>query len=265
MILKIFFLILSVMSLSASGLALNSDSIGSGGVDIAMGDSPNSIFSNPSNLNTLINRGTLTIEPIEFSIALNRDTLNFLSELSSDFDNAKKVSELMKKNIGKTLSFRTNNFTSVYRDYNNYSWLLGLHYDISGHFITHSGFGSMGAMESYVEKYRTVVGSLSSSYININYGVNIRAVEKYLTIHNYSVGEIIENDSFVEYFDNRYTKKEGAIAIDMGIDHRFRDVKVALSMLNIGDTTFGDIGSTHLQPIWDCHISIKSFYLVWII
>ena len=239
MIKKGLYLILTTLTLTAN-------SLGYGGVDIAVGGSSNSIFSNPSNLTT-ISVDELEIEPIDFSIALNRDTLKFLTELSSDSDNAKKVSELMKKNIGKTLSFRSNNFASIYKSYNNYSWLFGLQNDISGHFITHSGFGSIGAMESYIERYRSIVSSLSSSYNNIDYGVNIRAIEKYLTIHNYSIGEMIENDSFTNYFDNKYTKKEETIAIDTGVSYRLKetslDTKVALSILNIGDTSFGDIGS----------------------
>jgi hypothetical protein len=241
-----FIILLLTLTIFANGLTLNPNSIGRGGVDIAIGDNPNSILNNPSNLNNIVDK-RLTIEPIDSSISLNKDTVDFLTELSSDFDNAKKVSELMKKNIGKRLSFRANNFTSIYSSYNNFSWLLGLQYDMSGHFITHSGFGSIGAMESYIERYKTIIGSISSSYKDIKYGVTIRGVEKYLTTHNYSIGEMIENDSFIDYFDNKYTQKEGAIAVDMGIKYRLKeisDTKVALSILNIGDTTFKELGST---------------------
>ena len=243
---SIVLLFFCVGYISANGLTLNPNSIGRGGTDIAIGDSSNSIFSNPSSLHN-ITKDELTIEPIDSSLSLNGDTLDFLVELSSDFDEAKKVSELMKKNISKTLSFRANNFASIYKTHDNYSWLFALHNDISGHFITHSGFGSIGAMESYIERYRSVVGTLSSSHNDIEYGVNIRAVEKYLTIHNYSIGEMIENDGFAKYFDNKFTQKDKAIALDTGVSYRLKetplDTKVALSILNIGDTSFGDIGS----------------------
>lgn len=238
-------LISIVLSLPAHSLILNPSSIGRGGVDMAIGGSSNSIFSNPSNLTT-IGVDELVVEPIDFSIALNRDTLDFLTELSTNSDDAKKVSALMKKNIGKTLSFRANNFASIYKTNGRYSWLFGLQNDISGYFITHSGFGSIGAIDSYIDRYRSAVGTLSFSQNSLSYGVNIRAIEKYQTIYNYSIGEMIENDSLMDYFDNEHTKKEEAIAVDMGLSYRLPssllDTKVALSVLNIGDTSFEEIG-----------------------
>ncbi|NEW59821.1 hypothetical protein GSY74_00875 [Sulfurovum sp. bin170] len=234
-------LIFITLSLPANSLVLNPNSIGRGGVDMALGGSSNSIFSNPSNLTT-IGVDELVVEPIDSSIALNEDTLDFLTELSSDADNSKKVSALMKKNIGKTLSFRANNFASIYKTPGRYSWLFGLQNDISGYFITHSGFGSIGAMESYIERYRSAVGTLSFSQNSLSYGVNIRAIEKYQTIHNYSIGEMIESDSFMEYFDNEYTQKEEAVALDTGISYKLPNAKLAFSILNIGDTSFKEIG-----------------------
>ena len=236
----LWFLIFSTIMLTAH--PLNPNSVGRGGVDVATGGTPNAIFSNPSNL-MLLDNEKMMFDPLDLSLFLNRDTLDFLIDLSSDFDDAKKVSDLMKKNIGKTLSFRANNFASIYSVNEHYGWLLGLQNDITGHFITHSGFGSIGAMESYIERYRSALGSLSFGRSDLNYGLNIRAVEKYQTIHNYSIGEMIENDSFIDYFDNRYTIKRSAIALDAGVDYRLSErSKLALSILDIGDTSFEEIG-----------------------
>jgi hypothetical protein len=224
----------------------NSNSMGRGGVDMAMGGSSSSVLVNPSNLKTLHSNNDIKVEPINSSIALNGDTLNFLKELSSHND-AQKVSELMKENIGETLSFHANNFASIYKNNPNYSWLLGLYYNINGYFITHSGFGSRGAMDSYVEQYKAMVSTLSFHQNSIDYGFNIRAIDKQQTIHSYSVREIIENDSIIDYLDNKYSKNDDAIALDMGVSYKLpnnqEDTKVALSILNIGDTDFGDIGS----------------------
>jgi hypothetical protein len=243
--LRIATFLLLITLTSTSNSLLNSNAIGRGCVDIAIGGSSNSILLNPSNLET-ISQDPITVEPIDFSIVLNRDTLDFLTELSSDFSDAQKVSELMKKNIGNTLSFRMSNFASIYQTYDKYSWLLGFNNDMSGHFITHSGFGSIGAMESYIERYRSMVGTVSHSYQNLDYGITLRGVEKYQTTHNYSIGEIIENDSFMDYFDNKYTKKESAIAFDIGANYKIQnnplDTQIAFSILDIGDTDFKTIG-----------------------
>ena len=222
------------------------DTMGRGGVDIAIGSDSHSILLNPSNLSNIDIKNLITLEPINSSISLNRDSFNFIKKLYSSTDNGKEVSDLMKKNIGKILSFQANNFASIYKKESEYTWLIGLNNDIKGYFITHSGFGSKGAMESSIEQYRAVIGTLSSSQQNLQYGVTLKAIEKYQTIHNYSIGEIIENRDISDYFDNKYTKKEKAIAVDTGISYTLPNslfnTKIALSVLNIGDTTFKNLG-----------------------
>ncbi len=209
---------------------------------MAIGEDSKSILLNPANLSTFSNN-EIKIELLNSSIALNRDTLNFIDGLNSSNSN-QEVSQLMKKNIGKALTFNANNFISIYQSKNSYSYLLGLYSDIDGYFITHTGFGSMGAMESYIDRYNSIVGNLSFKNRNFIYGFNLRAVNRYKTIRNYTINEIIENDSILNYFDNRYTKKEETIAFDIGGIYKKERSNFALSILDIGNSSFKTLGVT---------------------
>ena len=212
---------------------------------MAIGGESKSILLNPANLCKVADKN-INIEYLNSSIALNRDTISFIEALSSS-NSSQKVSELMNKNIGKRLNFSANNFVSIYKTQNSYSWLVGLYSDIDGDFITHTGFGSIGAMESFVDRYSQLVTTFSFNQNSIEYGFNLKAIQKYQTIHNYTINEIIENDNILNYFDNKYTKREKAIALDMGAVYPFSDTptepKLALSILDIGDTSFKNLGS----------------------
>ncbi len=198
-----------------------------------------SILLNPANLEKITNRD-IKIEFLDSSISLNRDTLSFIDTLITSSNN--RVSNLMKKNIGKAISFSGNDFISIYKSQNRFSWLVGLYSDVDGYFIPHSGFGSMGAMESFVNGYSSIVTSLSSHQGDFKYGLNIKAMQKYQTIHNYTIREIIENDNLLDYFSNRYTKNEKSIGFDIGTLYQLSDSNIALSILDIGDTDFKELG-----------------------
>ncbi len=80
------------------------------------------------------------------------------------------------------------------------------------------GFPNLEAIESLVNPViQMVIGSLGFRVDNrFRYGLNLREVYKYRTIHNYSIGEVIEIDNIFDYFDNRYTKDSNSLAFDIG-------------------------------------------------
>jgi hypothetical protein len=227
-------LIVFTCYLGASSLNLNS--IGRGGIDMAIGDSSTSLLLNPANLKS---RDELSID-FSNSISLNRRTASFIKELSSN--STQKISNLMNKNIGKSISFSGENFTSIYKTQDDYSWLIGLYNSIEGEFITHTGFGSIGAMESSIDRYGVVITSLAFNQNPIRYGFNLRAVNRHKTLHNYTINEIIESDTILNYFENRYTKNQKAIAFDMGGVYRMKDTQLAVSILDMGDTNYKNLG-----------------------
>ncbi|MCH9741049.1 MAG: hypothetical protein K0U38_09480, partial [Epsilonproteobacteria bacterium] len=240
-----FITLISSIFLSASSLDIGG-SWGYSPIDMVRGEKTHSVLINPATLNRIKTTNALTID-LDTNLAFTEDTLNFIQKLESSSSDTQEVSSLMEKNIGKVLSFSSDIFIPMYREEKGFKWLLGFYNSLDGYFITHSGFGSKGAMESYIEKYRALVGTFAFEKSNIEYGFNIKAIEKLQTIHAYSIGEIIETDSFMDYFDNEYTQKEQALAFDAGVSYLLSDnqlqPKLALSILNMGDTSFNELGS----------------------
>jgi hypothetical protein len=214
------------------------------------GGTHNAIFLNPAKLASQNNNSEIKANFVNASLSLSHESFSFLKELKSATSASNKnreISQLLKKNIGNILSFSAHNFSSLSQTQENLSWSLGIVNTLDGYFITHSGFGSKGAMESFIEKYKALMATISLRKESIDYGINIKAIEKTQSIHNYSISEMIENSSFSDYFDSKNTQKESALGLDIGIVYTVPyytfNPKFSFSLLNIGDSSFQDIGS----------------------
>jgi len=61
-----------------------------------------------------------------------------------------------------------------------------------GEFITHTGFAQLGANGDFVYRDFTLLGSTRPpSEMIFRFGFNIRFVERYSTIKNYTIGESV--------------------------------------------------------------------------
>ncbi|CAA6818993.1 MAG: Unknown protein [uncultured Sulfurovum sp.] len=210
----------------------------------------NVLFLNPAKLRLMQPDEKLTFNFITSSLSLSSDSLEFIDELNSASSSTSKnqeISKLLKKNIGETLSFSAHNFSSVDQNKDDLSWSLGMAHTLDGYFITHTGFGSKGAMESFMEKYRVLIATASLKKENWDYGVNLKAMKKTRSSYNYSINEMIENDSLSDYFDNKNTQEENALAVDMGIVYAPSTINFnpnfSFSLLNIGNSSFKELGT----------------------
>lgn len=214
------------------------------------GGTYNALFLNPAKLALQHTNSEIKATFLNTSLSLSDESYSFLKELKSATSASNKnqeISQLLKKNIGKTLSFSAYNFSSLSQTQENLSWSLGIANTIDGYFITHSGFGSKGAMESFIEHYKALIATIALKKENIDYGINIKAIEKTQNIDNYSINEMITNGSFSDYFDSKNSQKESALGVDMGILYTLPNYpfnpQLSFSLLNIGDSSFQDIGS----------------------
>ena len=213
------------------------------------GGTYNALFLNPAKLAFQNNNPEIKADFINASLSLSHESYSFLKELKSATSASNKnreISQLLKKNIGNTLSFSAHNFSSLSQTQKNLSWSLGIVNTIDGYFITHSGFGSKGAMESFIEKYKALIATVSLKKENIAYGINIKAIEKTESIHNYSINEMITSSSFSDYFDNKNREKESTLGLDAGLvytvpNHIFNP-QFSFSILNIGNSSFQEMG-----------------------
>ena len=223
-----------ISSLIATDFTSNPNFLDRGQAEMATKIDTFGVFSNPAILSLFDTNQSVEVEFFNSSLTSTSDGMEFIKELSST-SNSKKTSELMKKNIGKILNFNANNFTSFYQSRQNYNWLVGILTAVDANLITHNGFGSNRAMESFIDKYNILVTSFAMKNENFRYGINLKMVQKYQTIHNYSIYEIIKNDDIYDYIDNEYTKKSDSLECDVGLIYEFDKSKIALSVLNISD------------------------------
>lgn len=214
------------------------------------GGKHNAIFLNPAKLSSLSKDSNLHVNFIDTSISLSHDSYTFMKELdkaSSSSNKNQEISALLEENIGNTLSISANNFSSIYQNHKNFSWSVGIANTIDSYFITHSGFGSKGAMESSMEKYRVLINTLSLKQENLHYGVNLKAIKKSQKSYNYSIREMINNESLKDYFNNDNSQESRAFGIDAGVVYEIPNnslnTQVNLSILDIGNTSFQEIGS----------------------
>ena len=226
------------------------------------GGSHNAIFLNPAKVASQNSTSDIEVNFIDTSISLSDESLKFLKELSSATSASNKnqeISQLLKKNIGKTLSFSAYNFSSISQREKSLSWSLGIANSVGGYFITHSGFGSQGAMESFIEKYKVFMATVALKNENIDYGVNIKSIEKKESIYNYSLQEMIENSSFSNYFDSKNSKKESSLDIDFGVIYTISNYKfnpqLSFSTLNIGNNSLENIGLL-LRPYENSYLQL---------
>jgi len=238
---KITIILLLISSLISANFKSNPQFLERGDTVLAT-DGVFAILSNPATLDFVDTNNSIKIEFFDYSIHSTNDGLKFIKELSTS-NNTQKTSNLMNKNIGKILSFNTINFSSFYQSCQNYNWLIGFSQAIDINLIPHSGFGYKRAMESFIDKYDIFLTNLTLKNQNFSYGINLKMVKKYQTIHNYSISEIIENDSINDYVDNQYTKTLIRTNFDLGtIYHISNDTKIAFSFLNILDNGFKELG-----------------------
>lgn len=214
------------------------------------GGKHNAIFLNPAKLSSNSNDIKLHANIVSISTLLSQDSYDFVKALNtatSSNNKNQEISELLKSNIGKSLSYALHNFSSIHQTNKNFSWSIGLAHTFNGSFITHSGFGSKGAMESSMKNHRILISTLALKEENLHYGINLKSIKKSQKNHNYSIREMINNDSLKDYFSTNNTQEEKAIALDAGLIYELQDKlfnsKLNLSVIDIGDTSFTNMTS----------------------
>jgi hypothetical protein len=202
----------------------------------------NSLFLNPTYLiDSKSNKDSIEIDFINSTLIINKRSLDFIKELNQA-DGNQEISQLLKENIGKTLSLSANNFSSIHQTKGDTAWSIGIVNTLDGYFITHSGFGSKRAMETYIEKNEALIGTVVQKQNNLYYGVNLKLINKSETLYNYAINEMAIQDSIWDYFNNSHTQKKSLIGLDMGFSYTFPKElfksKISLALLDIGENSF---------------------------
>lgn len=212
-------------------------------------DSQKSLFLNPSMLSIYKQQQELELSLVNGSAILSHDSYTFLEELSETTSSANKgqdIAALLKKNIGNTITLLAHNFSSLQGNHENLVWSLGIADSFNAYYIPHTGFGSKGALESAIEKYRIIMGTLAYTKQNFHYGVNLKSMKKTLQNHNYSIQEMINAQDIETYLRTNKGQSDTSFGLDTGVSYACpSDLNpiVHLSFLDIGQTSFEDVGS----------------------
>ena len=229
----------------------------------------NALFLNPTYLSNKPKKNTIKADIIKSSLIIDNQSLDFIKELNR-VDSNREISELLKENIGETLTLSANNFSSIYQSKENLAWSIGIVNSLDGYFITHSGFGSKRAMETSIEKNQALIGTAVIKEKNLHYGLNLKLIKKSQTIYNYAINEMTTQDNLWDYFDNSHTKEKSAIGVDLGISYTlppnsFKS-KLSFAILDMGNTSFQELRSEKqsttlglsIEPK-DTHIKVDYF------
>lgn len=234
-------------------------------------DKHKGLFLNPSFLSLHQQREGLEVRFIHPSLILSQDSYDFLEELSATTSSSNKVKDiavLLKKNIGKTITLVGHNFSSIQNSHQNFLWSLGVADTFNAYYIPHTGFGSKGALESSIEKYRVIMGTVAFKQEDFHYGLNLKSLKKTVQNHNYSIQEMINAQDIKEYLRTNKGQEDISFGLDMGLSYtphyRFNPV-VHLSALDIGHTAFEELDAIPssmniglgLEPYPDTQLSLN--------
>lgn len=210
-------------------------------------DRHNSLFLNPSHLSLYKKREGLEVTFVNAGVILSKDGYEFLDELSETTSSANKgkdIAALLKKNIGNTITLVGHNFSSIQSNHQNLFWSLGVADTFNAYYIPHTGFGSKGALESSIEKYRVIMGTLALVQQNFHYGINLKSMKKTVQNHNYSVQEMINAQDIKDYLRTNKGERDRSLGVDAGLSYVYQShLKPVfhLSLLDIGNTSFQNV------------------------
>jgi hypothetical protein len=207
----------------------------------------NRLFLNPSSLSLYKEREGLEVKLVNAGVILSKDGYEFLDELSETTSSANKgkdIAVLLKNNIGNTITLSAHNFSSMQSNHQNFFWSLGVADTFNAYYIPHTGFGSKGALESSIEKYRVITGTFALTQQNFHYGINLKSIKKTIQNHNYSIQEMINAQDIKDYLRTNKGEDDTSLGVDAGLSYvhqsHFKPV-FHLSLLDIGNTSFQNV------------------------
>ena len=257
--------------------------IARGGVDVAIGGTTASLFSNPAGL-TYMKKDDFQVALFKPGITVGSDSINFIKDLTDAADapggdtNATiETNKVIKKYLGDPVHLSINNLSSVGYANDQFSIGFGFLTSTNLNFITHSGFGTDGALETNVDVYTVGLLGVASDYFSkrifnderLRVGATIKIGARSNIQQNITTREIVENsDTLDTYIKDNYLKKGTGVGFDLGAMYEIEATgfegmspKVGLSILNIGGFSFGEAGEIPMSVNLGASMGFESAYV----
>ncbi len=257
--------------------------ISKGGVDVAIGGSVGSLFTNPAGL-AYIKKDNFQVDILKPSITTGNDSINFIQDLmdatdAPGGDNNKTIetNKVIKNYMGDPIHLSIDNLTSVGYSNENFSLGFGFLTALNLNFITHQGFSTDGALETNIDVYTIALLGVASEYFSkrifnderLKLGATVKFGARSNVKQNITTREIVENsDTLDTYIEDNYLKDGTAIGLDIGaiyeieaLGYENMNPKVGLSILNIGGLDFGEAGEIPMSVNIGGSMNFKNPYV----
>jgi hypothetical protein len=237
--------------------------MGMGGAYTAVGGRTDSLFYNPAGLINMPQDKGWEVNLVNVSAEYSDHARDFLKDLqdatdtpdtngdgSESDEQLQAVNDVIAKYRGSDLHLRVADFTSIGKSYEN--WAVGVGAVGSGRFdaLPHQGFGSEGLLEVDADALYGGIGGVSIGLTpNLFAGISVKYLHRETINHNFTARELVDNqDNLGDYIEKDLRMRGNGAGADAGLIWKFAPdsslmPSVGVSVMNIGNTQFGDAGS----------------------
>lgn len=238
--------------------------MGMGGAYTAIGGRVDSLFYNPAGLSNIPKDKGWEVNILNPTVDLGNKSLDFVNDMKDAFDatdtpgdtdntaddeKMRAVNDVLAKYRGQNLHVDVAEFTSLGKNFDRFAFGLGGLAKGRLDAIAHQGFGSEGILEVNADATYGPVGGFSYGFTdNLFVGLSLKLLHRELLVHNFTAREFVENQNNLEKYITDDLRKNGiAYGADAGVIYKFDQdswlrPSVGLSVMNIGDLSFGDAG-----------------------
>jgi len=235
----------SLMALGGEQAYLYKDPriMGMGGANVAVGAYSSSVFSNPAGLANIKKSDGYVVDLLNIGVSASSDTKTFIDDLDAAGNDSNKVYDVINKYTGKVFSIGVNNYSSVSKNSDEFSWSVGLLAAGNVDFNIHGNGSANGApVEATGRAYGGVILGVAVPYQTEIGTIDVGVGLKYISQKSYEgplyVSDLI-GDNVVGDLRNKYEKTSSGFGLDLGAIYKpFNDnywhPAFGISVLNLG-------------------------------
>lgn len=247
----------SLMAMYAEHAYLYKDPriMGMGGTNIAIGSYASSVFSNPAGLANIKKEHGFVVDVLGLGISASKSAQDFMTDLQDAIDTEEdaEVANVLKKYSGEHFHIGVDNYTSLSKNSDLFSWSIGLLAAADFNFMSHAqGSANGGLLQTSSRVYGGVVFGVAKPYDTQIGRFDLGLGVKYISQVSYEgvlgVSELLDEDEdnkLIDTLQDKYEKESSGFGVDLGVNYHpfaqsFWKPTFGLSILNIGSMKMDD-------------------------
>ncbi len=216
--------------------------LGMGGVDLAIGGLPFSLFSNPAGLSRM-DRG-FTVYLLNPSLEISSDAVRFIQDVENIQNSQNKeiqLVDLIKSYRGKVFRLGFSDFSFVGFRGVRFSFGFGALGLFRADGVLHQGFTSEGILETELNLFYGAIGGFAINFGNLKVGFGLKNVKRHGFFKKYYASDFL-NPSF--NVSKKLKEVFSDSSFDFGLIYQFEELPLepsfGLSITNISDLNLGE-------------------------